>query len=124
MSTTTAPDWLVPGADVLLYTDARPGDPLDLKQAKVAKVATQSFTVDDKREPRFKLDTLCAVRPGGLISRVRRVVPLDSDRARQKLREERIRGLTHEADRLYDAWRGTRAAEARRALIEALRAIE
>lgn len=53
------PDWLVPGAEVVTwYPFARASHSVNL--SKVKKVADFSFSLEDGREPRYKINTLDA----------------------------------------------------------------
>lgn len=117
------PEWLAPGAEVVLWTVGRSG-PEQVRVDVVHRVAAKSFQVCHPSEPRINIATLTGVISEGAWSRSRHVAPAGSDKAREVLRADRVRELTSAADRAYDAWRRSRTTEARRVLIEALQAIE
>lgn len=71
------PEWLVPGAEVVTWS-LSPRSGYGIKRGKVNRVAGSSFTLEDGREPRYKIATMNAM-VGVDWSRVeRRVAPVDS----------------------------------------------
>ncbi len=79
----TDTSWIVAGAEVLVYTPNTRDGRTDYRRTVIAKVATESFTVEATGELRFDLATQEWVSSGTYRHYVRRVVPLDSDEARQ-----------------------------------------
>lgn len=117
------PEWLVPGAAVLAYSTGGQSQRTNSAKTTVKKVAAKSFTVEREKEPRFDLGTQSA-REGGTWGWTRRVVPADSDTAREVLAAERGRRLVYAADAAFDAWQRDRSPANRAAAIAALQAVE
>lgn len=57
MSTLAAPEWLKPGAQVVLWTNGV-NPAASVTVTRVAKVAPKSFTVEAEGEPRFPIETM------------------------------------------------------------------
>jgi hypothetical protein len=108
---TDAPEWLVPGAPVVVYNRGGTSTPGNPTKTKVNKVATKSFTVEGSTE-RFQ------------IRRSRVVAPLDSDEARHELSEARKRKLARLAQHACEQWMRSPGEGNRIAAIEALQAVE
>lgn len=117
------PDWLVPGAEVVLYSTGGAGVPRDVRRDTIAKVTKHSFTVTGEHEPRFRIDR-CSADQGGTWGWTRHVVPAGSDVARAELAGARHRRLIAKADMAYDAWRHSRDKRSLAALISVLQAID
>lgn len=103
------PDWLVPGAEVVLYSTG--SDRLHIRRDRVKKVAGQSFTVEGEHEPRFRISRMEASCGSDWSSYWRRVVPLDSDKARELLAMARRQRLISNVDSAYEDWRRDRGDE-------------
>lgn len=114
------PEWLVPGAEVVLYSTGGAGTPLHVKQSAVFKVAGQSFTVMDAREPRFQIQGMAARCGSGWSAYTRHVVSLDSDEADEKLAAAREQRLIFNVDSAYETWRRERSDEHLAALRDAV----
>lgn len=129
MDTTTAtkiaaPDWLVPGAEVVVYSFGGVTTSSNVKTTTIAKVNKTTFRVADPGEPAFRLST-CSVRQGGSWSSwIRQVVPADSETARAELAAERRRTQLMDARHAVDAWSQQLNRETRLAAIAALQAVE
>lgn len=122
---TDTPDWIKPGTKVLIYNpQSRDAASRHLTVALVAKVATQSFTVDNAREPRFKLKNQEARVGEGWGAFVRRVVPIDSEEAKREIEDLRLHRQRYKARAAVDEWQRKRTRETRLAAIEALEAVE
>lgn len=96
--------WIVPGAEVVVYsTGSNPGP----RRSTVLKVASQSFTVAGTHEPlRIQLDTLASKRMGGTWERwYYMVAHPDSEKARELAERERIRRLRSAAHSAAEEWR-------------------
>lgn len=117
------PDWIKPGTKVVLYSTGGASTPRNVRHSTIKRVTKTTFTVDNDREPRFRIDR-CWVSQGGAWGSTRKVVPLDSETARVEIAGARRRNKVARADVAYNEWRKTRSAESRRALIESLQAIE
>lgn len=119
----TAPEWLVPGAPVVLYSEGGTSSSRGVQTSRVVKVAKQSFTVESEPHRRFRIDT-CSSRGPGTWDATRYVVPLDSDRARTELEGARRRLLASKARNAVDEWLSKRTRTTRLAAIAALQAVE
>lgn len=122
----TVPDWLVPGARVLLYTVFAGGQTAQVVKTTVDRVATRSFTVTRDGEPRFpiaELPVANVVDVSDLVVPQRHCVPLDSAEARRMLADDRTRMLIAKADLALSRWQRERTRSARLDLIAALQAI-
>jgi hypothetical protein len=115
------PNWLVPGAEVMVYDDKHHA-PYAVRTT-VKKVATKSFSVTDDRQPRFPIKTLAAWM-GGAWGWHRRVAPIDSDEARAALLRVDHARLMSAATLAVDTWERARTRENRLAAIAALQAVE
>jgi hypothetical protein len=116
----TAPDWLVPGAKVLIQTFGNHTE--HIKISSVNKIAAQSFTVDGFPH-RFKIATQIYNAPGTWGGHSR-VIPVDSDEARKLIGIARKSRLDRIARNACDNWIRLRTHEARVAAITALLAVE
>ncbi len=123
---TGVPEWLAPGAKVLVYTaNTTVASTRHLKITTVKKLAGKSFTVDDEYEPRFKLaDQSGRIQHGGFSSTIRMVVPFESDEARLQLEGLRLYRLQARARNAVETWMRSRNRWNRMAAIEALEAVE
>src|ERR1700755_2658625 len=97
-----APDWIIPGAEVLVVRGYRDESVI---RTRVAKVRKRYFTVDHRAfaDLRFSLDRQGRSR-GGVWSSTTRVIPLDSDEARGLLETGRRRQLANRAREACDRW--------------------
>ena len=123
-SEVVAPDWLIPGAEVVLYSVGNINQSPHVVKTRVKKVATQSFTVEREQEPRFRIKTMSAECGYSWSSYTRKVLRSNSTEGQAKLREARGRRLESTADMAYAAWQNSRSAEHLSALIGALRDVE
>lgn len=112
--TTTAPDWIYPGAEVIVWRDI-PGAGMlaTYHRTKVAKVAGKSFTVE-KFSDRFQLADLSTRRQGSTWSGwYYRVVPIGSDKhyeLRAARKRENIMAAARDAAETWQRSREDRAA--------------
>lgn len=120
--TETRPEWLVPGAKVVLYSTGGASTPRNVVITTITKVATKSFTVENSTEPRFRIDTL-SCRQGGTWGWTRHVVPADSDEGRAEIAAEQRRRKVLKAEWLCEAWIRLPDEEGRLAAIAALQAL-
>jgi hypothetical protein len=119
----TAPPWVEVGAKVVLYSIGGGNQPRDVKVTTIKSVATKSFAVNAKNEPRFNLAS-CKTYVGGPWGHTRCVVAYDSDTGRRELEAARKRRLVYEASVAVGAWRRDGTRENRLAAIAALQAVE
>ena len=122
MTETQRPDWLKPGAEVVIWTDDYGRRVLNVTHAKVAKVAQKSFTVEGTSD-RFDVQRMTA-KGGGAWDRARHVAPVDSEKAKAVLEESRQQQLTYRASAAVDQWNKKRTRENRLAAVTALQAVE
>lgn len=122
MTEAQRPDWLKPGAEVVVWTDGYGRRVLHVTRATVAKVAQKSFTVEGVTD-RFDIRTMTA-KGGGAWDRGRSVAPADSDQAKAVLESARHQRLTYKARAAVEAWEKKRTRETRLAAIAALQAVE
>lgn len=122
MTETQRPDWLKPGAEVVIWTDDYGYRVLHVKRTKVAMVAQKSFTVEGTSD-RFDVQRM-ATKGGGAWDRERHVAAVDSEKAKAVLEESRQQQLTHRAWAAVDQWNKKRTRENRLAAIAALQAVE
>jgi hypothetical protein len=127
MTTTPAPerpDWIVPGADVLVVKGFREQT---IARTKIAKVYKRYFTVELNwcATDRFDLERQEHRSPGMWTSDVH-VYPIDSDKARELIDQARRRRLVSKAREACDRWSRATAGvrELRLAAIAALQAVE
>lgn len=116
-------DWITPGAEVLVYTDAMPGYSRNVRFSTIAKVAKKSFTVEGENV-RFSMDQQEHRPRSSWTASTRRVVPRDSDKAHAEVSAARARGLTLKARAAVEKWERRRTRENRLAAIAALQAVE
>lgn len=124
-TTSARPDWVTPGASVVLYNTGGRSSPRNVVETTVKRVAEQSFTVDDGRaELRFRFATL-SVRQGGDWGHTRNVVPAGSAKAREVLAEAHAQRVEHAAWAAADDWVRDRSDHAKlRRAITALQALD
>ncbi len=119
------PAWLISGEDVLCYNVGGTTTNTNSRATRIARVASQSFTVAAEQEPRFRIgNRYCEVRQGGTWGWTRRVVPLDSVEAGEVLTAEDAQRRENRARAAVDDWVRKRNREARLAAIAALQAID
>lgn len=124
----TAPDWIRPGAPVVLYTSgSRSGHPHAVRTT-VKRVAAQSFVVDDgDHEQRFRFDRMSvrmSVRQDPPWDWTRHAAHPGSAEAVRALAEEAAYRAESTAISAVDEWRRDRTRENRRAAISALEALD
>ena len=120
-----APEWVKPGAQVVLFTEhSRNGNEYPAR-ATIKSVGKVWFTVDSNREPRFKIATQRAASSRDVWTQAqRRAVPLDSGEARAVLVRARDRRLAHAAETAALEWAGDKSnTEALHSAISALGAL-
>lgn len=117
-------DWITPGAKVVVYTEGGISRDENPTVTTIAKVAKKSFTVSKDVEPRFSVDRQESALQGGTWGWRRKVVPFDSDEARQMLKREQDRRRIYRARAAVEKWERMRSRENRLAAIAALQAIE
>lgn len=114
MSTTT-PDWIQVGADVVVYCDDRISPRAG--RARIAKINKQTFRVEGS-DTLFRIDG--QIHRRGTWDAAIHVVPLDSDTGRAKLAEQRRRNRRRRAIQAVDAWQKDQTRATVLAAIEAL----
>jgi hypothetical protein len=117
-----APEWLVPGVEVLVvrgHWDER------VTKTTVAKVHKRYFTVDYRMfaDCRFSLDRQ-EHRGPGMWGVTRKVIPLDGDEARSLIDADRRRRLEDQARKACEQWIVSRKRDDRLAAVAALQAVE
>lgn len=125
------PDWLVPGAEVVVFTIGGKGVGLGVPDAKattITTIAAQSFCIVGSTD-RFKIRTQEHYQRGdggwsGHFGGTRRVVPLDSDEGRRELDKFRRMRLERSAHVTCETWIRKRNVENRLAAIAALQAVD
>lgn len=122
MTETERPDWLKPGAEVVIWTDDYGRRAIGVTRTKVAKVAQKSFTVEATTE-RFDIRSM-ASKGVGAWDRGRFVAPAGSEKAKAVLEEVRHQQLTSRARTAVDTWNKQRTRWSRLAAIAALQAVE
>lgn len=122
MTETQRPDWLKPGAEVLIWSDDYGRDVRGVTTTTVTKVWAKTFLVDDHAD-KFEIEGLKS-RPKGTWARPTLCAPVDSDRARTVLEKLRHQNLMWDARMAVEAWGKQRTRENRLAAIAALQAIE
>lgn len=124
------PDWVKPGAEVVLYTSGNPGAPRNVVKTTIAKVTPTTFTVAAQDEPRFRFQSRrftgpgFDVRQGGTWGWRRIVVPLDSEAARNEMARATRVHRESEARTAVEVWQRNRTRDNRLAAIKALGALE
>ena len=124
MTETQRPNWLKPGAEVIVWSDYHDRKYENVKHLHVLRVAGKSFTVDDEFEPRFPIDSFKVYTGTTWNSYYRRVMPADSDQAREiewTVEQRRRMSAAREA---VEKWEHSRTQENRLAAVAALQAIE
>ena len=124
MTEAERPDWLKPGAEVVVWSDYHGDRYRHVKHLRVQRVAGKSFTVDDDREPRFPIDGREARMGTTWNTYYRRVAPADSDQAREIEWMNAQRDKMSRARSAVAAWEHKRTRETRLAAIAALQAVE
>ncbi|MGH7743281.1 MAG: hypothetical protein ACREQ5_00465 [Candidatus Dormibacteria bacterium] len=120
------PDWVKPGAEVVLYTSGNPGAPRNVVKTTIAKVTATTFTVAAEDEPRFRFQSRrftgpgLDVKQGGTWGWRRIVVPLDSEAARHEMARATRVHRESEARTAVAAWQWNRTRDNRLAAIKAL----
>lgn len=124
MTDVVRPEWLVPGAEVVVFTAGSP-IPRNAKRTTIHRVAAQSFTVDGS-DVRFKLTTQEYHQRSGAwgFGWTRRVVPANSIEGRRELAVESEYRLECAARDACETWTRERTRENRLAAIAALQAID
>lgn len=116
-------DWIVAGAEVLVYSVGGRSGKTSPRRTRIKKVATKSFSVEADSEPRFNLAHQEA-REGGEWGWTRRVVPIDSASAREVLAQEHSSRVLNRARNAVDMWRSSVNRTNRLAAIAALQEVE
>lgn len=114
-----APDWLVPGAKVVVHSSY--GGTQRASRAEVAKVAVHSFTVTGS-PIRFRIDD--QKHYDDTTRRLTQVVPEDSPEGQKLLAASRRRMKTKRARDACQEWAREGTRETRLAAIAALQAVE
>lgn len=122
MTEVERPDWLKPGAEVVIWTDDYGLRVIGVTRTKVATVAQKSFTVEGTSD-RFDVRTMKS-KTSGAWDRVRFLSPVGSEKAKAVLEEARHRKLTSRARTAVETWNTRRTRENRLAAIAALQAVE
>lgn len=117
--TPTTPEWLTPGAEVVVYND---GPSPAVRVTTVLKVAKLTFTVKGE-DTRFRVSRQDA-RQGGTWGWIRRCVPVGSDKAAQILDQHRRNKLMTRARAACDDWLRLLDPENLDAAIAALQALK
>ena len=123
-SEVVAPDWLIPGAEVVLYSVSNFIQSPYVVRTRIKRVAAQSFTVERDQEPRFRIKTMSAECGSSWSGYTRKVLRSNSTEGQAKLREARGRRLESTADIAYAAWQKSRSADHLSVLIGTLRDVE
>jgi hypothetical protein len=105
------PEWLVVGAEVLVYTDGSHGTPMHPSRGVVTRIHPKSFRIDCEDElydldNQQRRDTASSWRVS-----TRRAVPRDSAEARKALWRNTRENLISQVDAAHREWGRTRAAE-------------
>lgn len=129
MSALAAPEWLKPGAQVVLWTNGvNPAGSVTV--TRVAKVAPKSFTVEAEGEPRFPIETMRKrIEVGGYPGTAMRHVMSTADPVgRYWLAVLRQSRASHTANAALTAWQAKPTVEdahsARLALAEWIKRTE
>lgn len=118
------PDWIYPGAPVVVYIDNHRRDDPEPRDTVVDRVAKLSFTVKALPRERFKLADQHSKQGSGWSNWSYVAVPPDSEKAAAvKAAHDRIR-RDYRAWSAVDAWRRDRNRHNRLAAIAALQAVE
>ena len=126
MENIECPDWLVDGASVLVYSHAGHASGhayCEVHETTVKRVSTTSFTIHDApgarvSEPRIRIRGLQSV------DFRRKVVPLESDEAREILARDAHDNAILRAHGAVRVWQKEGTRETRLAAINALQAID
>jgi hypothetical protein len=120
---TESTDWIKPGEKVVTYTYGGVSRSENPSVTLIAKVAAKSFTLEND-SLRYSIDRQESPRQGGTWGWTRKVVPFDSDKAREVLEREKHERRMSRARATVDAWERMRTRENRLAAIAALQAVE
>lgn len=119
-------NWITPGAEVLVYTSLGRNESTHPVKTTIKRVAAKSFSVTAENEPRFDLEDQRSPQQGrsSWSGHYRRVVPIDSDEAREVIAAENRLRIRNRARKAVDAWIKDRTRDSRLAAIAALEAVE
>ncbi len=122
MSTTTDTSWIVPGAEVVVFSNDHRYP--RARRDRIEKIAKKSFTVEDGQPgERYQLKDACR-RTGGAFGYTEEVVPADSEAGQTALTDPIRRNKVGRARNAVTAWERDRTRENRLAAIAALQAVE
>lgn len=115
------PEWLVPGADVVVYDD-RPAydDTRNVRFSRVCKVGKKSFSVISADEPRIYIDSMTSSWRSG---NRRRALPAGSAEVDKIVAADQRAVLIVHASRVTWQWGRDKTDENLRAALAALQAI-
>lgn len=118
-------EWIVAGAEVLLYAAKKTVDGTGPTRTRIKEVDDKSFSLEDSSQYRFNLHDQSSQRVSRLSPWGRMlVVPIDSDTARSVLAEEHSRQLMQVARLVADSWSKYPTRNGRLYAIKALEAVE
>lgn len=123
MVTMSDTDWVVAGAEVLVYSFGGQSGRTNSTCTRIKKVDTKSFSVEATNEPRFSV-AYQETSEGGTLGCTRRVVPIDSDEAREVLKEEHRIRVLNRARNAVNKWSSAPRDFNRLAAIKALQEVE
>jgi hypothetical protein len=122
VSEAVKPDWVQPGAEVICWTENRDDSCIALTTVK--KVAGQSFSVQDEREPRFPF-TLEVIQDRPIWYSPRRcVAERHSPEAIVVIAKARRKRAVNLALASVEEWKRTHSVEARKQAIVALQTLD
>lgn len=122
MTETQRPNWLKPGAEVVIWSDDYGRVVRGVTTTTVTKVWPKTFAVEDHAD-KFEITGMRS-KPKGTWARPTFCAPVDSDEARAVMAKLRHQNLMWDARRTVDAWNKQRTRENRLAAIAALQAVE
>lgn len=118
------PDWIYPGAPVVVYVDSLRRDSPEPQDTTVEKVAKLSFTIKSHPSDRFKIADQRSRQGDGWHVWWFVVVPADSEEAAEvKATDERFRRV-YKAHVAVEDWQRDRTRGNRLAAIAALQEVE
>jgi len=122
MTETQLPDWLKPGAEVMIWTNNPTRGAMIVISSRVLKVWKKTFSVEHHTD-KFEIRTMRS-RTGSAWDPGYCCAPADSDQAREILEKARQERLTRTARTAVARWDAMPTRKNRLAAIAALRAVE